>query len=115
MIQVIGIVRFLSSSSKEHFIIKSKNAFIEPFDIETTSRRNADGSHEYRISCKYVILLEEDSQCKSSSDYVGKVSSLLNKLLGNVWITTTQHYIKKVDIPVNHIADYFDNVLDHLN
>lgn len=106
MIKIIGTVEFLTSKSESYYNIHQENARIEPFKIQ--NRFDYDGTPGYKITCKFEILLEEDSLCKSKNDYVGKIKPFLDSLLDTTIILNTHYYnISQVDTPIKHITDYF--------
>ncbi|KAA0965843.1 hypothetical protein FQ087_06135 [Sporosarcina sp. ANT_H38] len=106
MIKIVGKAEFLTSKSESHYNIYQRNARIEPF--ESQRLKDLDGKPHYIIACKFEILLEEDSDCKSKNDYVGKVKPFLDSLLDSSLILNTQNYsISQVDTTLKHITDFF--------
>lgn len=112
MIKIIGVVEFIDYFPIRHdsYILNSKNARLESFDIK--KRYDDNGDMTCKVTCKFEVLLKEDYRCKHLNDYISKILPFLNTLLSShfssVRILNTKHYdIRKIHESIKHITELF--------
>ncbi|PGC13805.1 cytoplasmic protein [Bacillus toyonensis] len=112
MINAIGIAVILSYdfTKQEDFQIKHNNALVEP--ISSRKMINYEGKPVLEITCKYSILMDEDTECKTINDYAGKISPFLRSIVGLGLVRTENYHLHHVDKPTKHIKEIIEELLE---